>query len=178
MTYLKLQTDMDKERLLHNAELIWFIVMICLVVGYFSWQVSIILSGKNVSYRYGLPLFSGLPKFAQNEVIEFEHDPPSNLTEVINGTLIVNMTIYQYYFKPDLIVAKPGQPVVIILNSPNATAGFYLRLPSGVINVNVVPGIPSYIYFVAPNQPGNYTWYEPEYIGWGFSYMNGTLEVV
>lgn len=169
---------MGKEELLHNLELIWFIIMLTLVIGYFTWQVTIVQSGKDISYRDGLPLFSGLPKFAQNAVLAFESDPTHKVSEVINGTLVVNMTIYQYYFSPNVIVAKPGQPVVIILNSPNATAGFYMQLPGGVIDVNVVPGTPSYVYFVSPNQPGNYTWREPEYIGGGFSYMNGTLEVV
>ena len=154
--------------------------MLIIIVGFFSWEVVQIQTGANVSYRYGLPLFSGLPKQAQEAVEYFNSHPPLNHTsEVIDGLLVVNMTVYQYYYHPNLIVVQPGQQVVLIINSPQVITGIYLRLPHGVINVNAVPGIPSYVYFIAPKTPGNYTWYEPEYAGYAFSTnMTGTLEVV
>jgi|GEM_PF-339885 heme/copper-type cytochrome/quinol oxidase subunit 2 len=160
-----------------EAEVLWFAVMLVLVIGFFSWTLVDLTTGVSTSYRYGLPLFSGLPAEAQEAVEYFQAHPPSNNSEVVNGILVVNVTITQYNFTPDLIQARVGEPVVLILNSPDLISAFYMRLPSGVINVNVVPGMPSYAYFLAPNSPGNYTWRESEYVGWGTSYMTGTLEV-
>ena len=173
-----------KEKFLHNAELAWFVIMLIMVAVFFSWSVVEVTNGSSTSIRYGLPLFSGLPPFAQQAVINFQRHPPANGTsEVINGVLVVNMTAYQNstfsdVFQPNLIVVQPNQPVVIILNSPQVITGFFMRLPHGVVDVNAIPGEPSYVYFVTPSQPGNYTWREPEYAGYGFSYMTGTLEVV
>lgn len=163
-----------------HAEVIWLGIMLVLVMIFFSWSVIGVTTGSSTSYRYGMPLFSGLPSQAQVAVREFQASPPKDGTsEVINGILVVNMTVTQSNgFNPDVIVAKPGEQVVIIENSPDVVTGFYLRLPDGVVNVNTVPGVPSYIYFPAPSAPGNYTWREPEYGGYDFSYWTGTLEVV
>lgn len=169
-----------KETLEHHAELIWFIIMLCLVVAYSTWNVYTVNSGTSTSYRYGLPLYSGLPEYAQKAVEYFNSHPPTNgYSEVINGTLVVNMTITQLRgFVPNVIVANASEPVVIILNSPDVITGFYMRLPDGVVNVNAVPGQPSYVFFIAPSHPGNYTWRDPEYSAYNFSYFTGTLEVV
>ncbi len=173
-----------KEKIAHHAELAWFIVMLVMVAVFFSWSVIEVTNGSSTSIRYGLPLFSGLPAQAQQAVLTFEKSPPTNHTsEVINGILVVNMTAEQNgsfsdVFHPNVIVAQPGEPITIILNSPQVITGFFIRLPDGVVNVNAIPGEPSYVYFVAPNQPGNYTWREPELAGYDFSYMTGTLEVV
>lgn len=173
-----------RERIFHHAELAWFIVMLILVAVFFSWSVLEVTKGESTSIRYGLPLFSGLPPQAQEAVKIFNSSPPSNRTsEVINGILVVNMTAVQNgtfndVFHPNVIVAQPGEPITIILNSPQVITGFFIRLPDGVINLNAIPGEPSYVYFVAPTHPGNYTWREPEYAGYDFSYMTGTLEVV
>ncbi|BCU66727.1 quinol oxidase subunit 2 [Sulfolobales archaeon HS-7] len=166
--------------LVEHAEVIWFIVMLVLVVGYFSWSVIEIERGSSTSYRYGLPCFSGLPKDAQDAVLAFERDPPANHTsEVIDGILVVNMTVTQPDgFHPSIIVAHTNQPVTIMITSNQVVTGFYLRLPYGVVNINSVPNITTYVYFVTPQTPGNYIWHEPEYAGWNFSYWNGTLEVV
>ncbi|WP_174632619.1 proton pump complex quinol oxidase subunit SoxA [Metallosphaera tengchongensis] len=158
--------------------------MLILVAVFFSWSVIEVTNGSSTSVRYGLPLFSGLPPEAQAAVKTFESSPPPNGTsEVVNGILVVNMTAVQNatfsdVFKPNFIKATPGEPIVIILNSPQVITGFFIRLPDGVVNVNAIPGTPSYVYFLAPNQPGNYTWREPELAGYDFSYMTGTLEVV
>ncbi len=163
-----------------HAEEAWFIVMLILVAVFFSWNVYYILTGKSFSLRYGLPCFTGLPKQAQEAVKYFDsHPPPSGqYSEVINGMLIVNLTATQYNWTPSVIIANESEPVVLIINSPQVDTGFYLRLPNGIINVNNVPGITSYVYFVTPNQPGNYTWRNAEYDGYASSYMTGTLEVV
>ena len=164
---------------IEHAEEIWFAVMLVLVAIFSGWNYYNVLSGHSVSLRYGLPLFSGLPPQAQQAVKYFEtHPPKEGYSEVIDGILVVNMTVMQYKYIPNVIIANTSEPVVIILNSVNISAGFYLRLPNGVINVNSVPGVPDYIYFVTPNSPGNYTWREPEYVGYSSSYMTGTLEVV
>ena len=154
--------------------------MLAIILGYFSWEIVQIQAGTNVSFRYGLPLYSGMPKQAQEAVTYFNAHPPVNHTsEVVKGILVVNMTVYQYYYSPNLIKVTPGQQIVLIINSPQVITGIYLRLPNGIINVNAVPGIPSYVYFVAPTTQGNYTWYEPEYAGYAFSTnMTGVLEVV
>ncbi|QGA68355.1 proton pump complex quinol oxidase subunit SoxA [Sulfolobus sp. E11-6] len=163
-----------------HAEEVWFIIMLILVATFFSLNVYYILTGKSFSLRYGLPEFSGLPPQAQAAVRYFEtHPPPSGqYSEVINGTLVVNLTTVQYRWIPNVIVANVSEPVVLIINSPQVDTGFYLRLPNGLVNINNVQGITSYVYFIAPNQPGNYTWYNAEYDGYASSYMTGTLEVV
>jgi cytochrome aa3-600 menaquinol oxidase subunit 2 len=162
-----------------HAEEIWFIVMLVIVAAYSIWNAYYILTGRSFSIRYGEPLFSGLPKEAQSAVIYFESHPPNGgYSEVINGTLVVNLTAVQYKWIPNVIVVNESEPVVLIINSPQVDTGFFLRLPNGVINVNNVPGITSYVYFIAPNQPGNYTWYNAEYDGYASSYMTGTLVVL
>ena len=163
-----------------HAEVIWFVVMLALVAIFTGWNIYGVANGTSTSYRYGLPLFSGLPKEAQQAVLYFESHPPSGEPyEVVNGILVVNMTITQQDgFVPNLIRANADQPVVIILNSPEVITGFYIRLPDGVVQVNAVPGTPSYIYFVTPSTPGNYTWRDSEYSAYNFSYFTGTLEVV
>lgn len=168
-----------KEVLEHHAEEIWFAVMLVLVATFSIWNAVTISQGTSTSYRYGLPLFSGLPKDAQDAVLYFQSHPPQNgYSEVVNGILVVNMTYSQSKgFIPNVIVANAGQPIVIILNSPDVIAGFYMRLQDGIINVNAVPGQPSYVYIVAPSTPGNYTWRNPEYSGYSSSYFTGTLVV-
>jgi len=163
-----------------HAEEVWFIIMLILVATFFSWNVYYVLTGKSFSLRYGLPEFSGLPPQGQEAVKYFETHPPppGEYSEVINGTLVVNITAVQYKWIPNVIVANVSEPVVLIVNSPQADTGFYLRLPNGLININDVPGITSYVYFITPNQPGNYTWYNAEYDGYASSYMTGTLEVI
>jgi len=163
-----------------HAEEIWFIIMLLLVATFFTWNVYYILTGKSFSLRYGLPCFSGLPPEAQEAVKYFESHPPpaGQYSEVVNGILVVNLTAVQYKWVPNVIIVNKSESVVLIINSPQVVTGFYLRLPNGIINVNNVPGIPSYVYFVTPNQPGNYTWRDAEYAGYASSYMTGTLEVV
>jgi len=161
-----------------HAELVWLVVMLALVAIFAGWNVYGVTHGTSTSYRYGLPCFSGLPKQAQQAVLYYDSHDPSQQQAVVNGILIVNMTITQTNgFSPNMIKANTSEPVVIILNSPQVIAGFYLRLPNGVIQVNAVPGKPSYIYFVAPNSLGNYTWMNSEYSDYNFSYQTGTLEV-
>lgn len=163
-----------------HAELVWFIVMLILVGIFSGWNIFGVTHGTSTSYRYGLPLFSGLPKSAQQAVIYFNSHPPSNKPyEVINGILVVNMTITQTSgYTPNIIIANTSQPIVVILYSPQVITGFFMRLPDGVVNVNAVPGTPSYVYFVTPTTPGNFTWRDPEYSAYNFSYFTGTLEVV
>ena len=162
-----------------HAELAWFIVMLTLVAIFAGWNIYGVTHGTSTSYRYGLPCFSGLPKQAQQAVLYYDSHDPSQQQAVVNGVLIVNMTITQTNgFSPNVIKANTSEPVVIILNSPQVITGFYLRLPNGVVQVNAVPGTPSYIYFVTPNSPGNYTWRDSEYSAYNFSYFTGTLEVV
>ncbi|BAK54162.1 MULTISPECIES: proton pump complex quinol oxidase subunit SoxA [Sulfurisphaera] len=163
-----------------HAELVWFVVMLTLVAIFSGWNIYGVTHGTSTSYRYGLPCFSGLPKQAQQAVLYFNSHPPSGQSyEVVNGILVVNMTITQQNgFQPDLIIANTSEPVVIILNSPQVITGFYLRLPDGVVQVNAVPGTPSYIYFVTPPTPGNFTWRDSEYSAYNFSYFTGTLEVM
>ncbi|NON62246.1 proton pump complex quinol oxidase subunit SoxA [Acidianus sp. RZ1] len=166
-----------KETLKEHAEVAWFIVMLILVGVFVGWNIVGVSAGSSTSYRYGLPLFSGMPKFAQNAVLQYEKDPNGTI-EDINGVLVVNMTVTQPDgYKPDLIVAQPGQPVAIIVNSPQIITGFFLRLPNGVVQINSPPGYTTYAFFYAPKTPGNYTWREPEYAGYNFSYWTGTLEV-
>jgi len=162
-----------------HAEEVWFIVMLVLVLIFFSWNVYYLSTGKSFSLDYGLPTYSGLPEQAQKAVQYFDSHPPSpgQYSEVINGMLVVNLTATQYKWTPDLIVVNKSEPVVLIINSPQVDTGFYLRTPDGVINLNNVAGITSYAYFVI-NQPGNYTWRDAEYAGYNSSYMTGTVEVV
>ena len=167
------------DRIKKHAELAWFIVMLVLVSIFSGWNIYGVTHGTSTSYRYGLPCFSGLPKQAQNAVLYFDSHDLGKQEAVINGILVVNMTITQTNgFTPNVIIANTSEPVVIILNSPQVVTGFYLRLPNGVVQVNAVPGTPSYIYFVTPNSPGNYTWRDSEYSAYNFSYFTGTLEVV
>ncbi|MCI2413995.1 MAG: cytochrome c oxidase subunit II [Candidatus Aramenus sp.] len=167
------------EKLKEHAELAWFVVMLILVAVFVAWNIEGVAHGSSTSYRYGLPLYSGLPKDAQAAVSYFySHPPEKGYSEVVNGILVVNMTVTFKGYTPSLIVANESQPVVIILNSPQVITGFFMRLPDGVVNVNAVPNTTSYVYFVTPNTPGNYTWREPEYAGYNFSYWVGTLEVV
>ncbi|MEM4912109.1 MAG: quinol oxidase subunit 2, partial [Metallosphaera sp.] len=76
------------------------------------------------------------------------------------------------------IKVMPNQPVEMILYSNNVVHAFYIRLPHGPQNVNIVPGINSYSFFFAPSTPGNYTFHCAEYCGIGHSYMYGFLWVM
>ena len=172
--------DLSKDRILD----IWFIIMYVLVAIFAGWNVYGVTHGTSTGYRYGLPLFSGLPKQAQEAVLIFNKSYVGQQEAVINvsgvSILVVNMTINQATgFSPNLIVAEPNEPVVLQIYSPQVITGFYMILPSGVVQINTVPGMPTYEYFVTPNTPHtNYTFIEPEYAAYNFSYWNGTLEVV
>jgi heme/copper-type cytochrome/quinol oxidase subunit 2 len=143
-----------------HGELTWFLVLLVLVGIFATWSLEEVVSGTSTNYRFGLPLASGVPR------------------PLPNGTLVVNITAYQWGYTPDVIVAKPGQPVLVVLHSRDVVHGFLLKLPSGTVNVDIVPGTLSYVFFYAPNTPGNYTWRCSEYCGIGHSFMNGTVEVI
>jgi len=166
------------EKIKEHAELSWFIVMLILVAIFVGWNIVGVTSGSSTSYRYGLPLFSGMPKIAQAAVKYFESHPPANGdSEVVNGVLVVNMTVTQLGYNPNIIIANANEPIAIILHSPQVITGFFMRLPDGVVNINAPPNYTNYVYFVAPSTPGNYTWRDPEYAGYNFSYWTGILEV-
>ena len=66
----------------------------------------------------------------------------------------------------DLVVVYAGQSVQINLTSASVTQGLYLPFRTqNVVNVQVVPGYPSYASFVAPTSPGIYPMPESEYDG-------------
>ncbi|MCY0850979.1 proton pump complex quinol oxidase subunit SoxA [Sulfuracidifex metallicus] len=164
------------EKIKEHAEVSWFIVMLIIIAVFVGWNIAGVTSGSSTSFRYGLPLKSGLPENAQKAVDEYQSRPDSS-QEVVNGVLVVNMSVTFKGFSPDVIVANSSEPVVVILKSPQVISGFFMRFQDGVVNVNIVPGYTSYVYFVTPSQPGNYTWRDPEYSGYNFSYWTGTLEV-
>ncbi len=164
------------EKIKEHAEVAWFVVMLILVAVFVAWNIVGVTNGSSTSFRYGLPLKSGMPTDAQ-EAVNYFQSHGGGSEEVINGILVVNMSVGFKGFSPDVITANTSQPVVVILNSPSVITGFFMRFPDGVVNVNAVPGYTSYIYFVTPSTPGNYTWRDPEYAGYNFSYWTGTLEV-
>ena len=162
---------------------IWVAILFILVGVFSGWNIYGVTHGTGTGYRYGLPLFSGLPKQAQEAVLYFNSHDVGKQEAVINVSgipiLVVNMTVSQVYgFIPNLIVANTSEPVVLQIYSPQVITGFYMTLPSGVVQINAVPGMANYEYFVTPSTPGNYTFMEPEYAGYNFSYWTGTLEVV
>ena len=139
-----------------QAELSCFTEDCNLVRIFAGWNVYGVTHGTSTGYRYGLPLFSGLPKQVQQAVPYFNHYDTSKQEAVINGVLVVNITVNQN---------SRFIPNVIITNTK-------------VFRINAVPGMPNYEYFVTPNTPGNYTWVEPKYDAYNFSYLSETLEVV
>ncbi len=171
-------------------EKIWFIVMLVIVAAFVSYSFLTVVTGSTATYRYGLPLASGVPKPLPNGTVIIYMEGvqwawvPQNATEIIytaNGTVVkipVTSQVITYVNGYPYIKVYPGQPVEFVLYSNNVVHGFYIRLPHGVQNVNIVPGIDSYSFFFAPTTPGNYTFHCAEYCGVGHSYMYGYLEVV
>jgi len=170
-------------------EKIWFVVMLVVVVFFVGWSYTSVMTGDTATYRDGLPLASGVPKPLPNGTVVIYMEGiqwawlPENATEIVympNGTeenISVN-SIITYVNGYPLIKVDPHQPVEFILYSNNVVHAFYLRLPHGPQNVNVVPGINSYSFFFAPSTPGNYTFHCAEYCGVGHAYMYGYLEVM
>ncbi|AOL17370.1 quinol oxidase subunit 2 [Sulfolobus sp. A20] len=171
-------------------EKIWFIVMLVLVTIFTGLSYFTIVNGSSATYRYGLPLASGVPKPLPNGTVVIYMAAiqwaflPNNATEIIylpNGTMeniSVTSQVITYVHGYPYIKVYPNQPVLFILYSNNVVHGFYIRLPHGAQNVNIVPGINSYSFFFSPSTPGNYTFHCAEYCGIGHSYMYGYLWVM
>ncbi|BBG24781.1 proton pump complex quinol oxidase subunit SoxA [Sulfuracidifex tepidarius] len=171
-------------------EKIWFGVMLVIVVIFVAWSYVSVMSGDTATYRDGLPLASGVPKPLPNGTVVIYMEGvqwawvPMNATEIVyspNGTqmnISVTANVISFANGYPYIKVLPHQPVEMILYSNNVVHAFYLRLPHGPQNVNVVPGIDSYSFFFAPSTAGNYTFHCAEYCGVGHSYMYGYLEVM
>ncbi|QKR01138.1 quinol oxidase subunit 2 [Metallosphaera tengchongensis] len=164
--------------------------MLVIVAAFVAYSFFGVVSGSTATYRYGLPLASGLPKPLPNGTVVIYMEGvqwawvPQNATELLytaNGTLVkvpVTSQVITYVDGFPYVKVYPGQPVEFILYSNNVVHAFYIRLPHGTQNVNIVPGIDSYSFFFAPTTPGNYTFHCAEYCGVGHSYMYGYLEVM
>ncbi|EZQ04935.1 MULTISPECIES: proton pump complex quinol oxidase subunit SoxA [Acidianus] len=169
-------------------EKIWFVVMLVIVAIFVGVSYSSIISGSAATFRYGLPLHSGVPKLPNGTVVIYMLAVqwawlPQNATEIIyapNGTILhIPITNFVTYVNGyPYIKVQPGQPVEMVLYSNNVVHAFYLRLPHGPQNWNIVPGINSYAFFYAPTTAGNYTFHCAEYCGIGHSYMYGYLWVM
>jgi len=171
-------------------EKIWFIVMLIVVIAYTGYSYASVITGSAATYRYGLPLASGVPKPLPNgTVIIYMLGvqwawSPINATEIIylpNGTMeniSVTSQVIGYINGFPYIKVAPHQPIEMVLFSNNVMHAFYLRLPHGPQNWNIVPGVNSYAFFYAPSTPGNYTFHCAEYCGIGHSYMYGYLWVI
>lgn len=170
-------------------EKIWFMVMMLLVAIFVGISYYSIVTGSSATYRYGLPLGSGLPHPLPNGTVVIYMLAvqwafiPQNATEIIyvNGhmeNISVTAQVITYANGYPYLKVMPGQPVVIVLYSNNVDHGFYIRLPHGAQNWNIVPGVNSYAFFYAPTTPGNYTFYCSEYCGVGHAYMYGYLWVM
>ena len=139
-----------------QAESSWFAEDYLLVGVFSGWNIYGVTHGTSTGHRYGLPLFSGLPKQAQEAVLYFNSHDVGKQEAVISEVLVVNMTVNQNsMFIPNVIIAN-----------------------TKVVQINAVPGMANYEYFVTPNTPGSYTSEEPEYAAYNFSYLAGILEVV
>ncbi|AEE94746.1 quinol oxidase subunit B [Acidianus hospitalis W1] len=169
-------------------EKIWFGVMLLLVIIFVAWSYESILTGSTATYRYGLPLKCGLPPKLPNGTLVIYMLAvqwswiPQNVSEIIylpNGTiqqvLITDAIMYVDGFP--YIKVYPNQPIELILYSNNVVHAFYMQLPHGDQNWNIVPGIDSYAFFYAPATPGNYSFHCAEYCGIGHSYMYGYFDV-
>ena len=168
--------------------------MLALVIAFTGYSYVSLANGTSTTYRYGLPLGSGLPKPLPNGTLVVYMLAvqwafiPQNATEIIyvNGHMenisVPQVIGYTQGYDPGLSVpyikAMPGQPIVIVLYSNNVVHGFYIRLPHGTQNWNIVPGINSYAFFYAPNTPGNYTFHCSEYCGVGHPLMYGYIWVM
>ncbi len=170
-------------------EKIWFIVMLIIVAFFVGWSYTTIMAGSAATYRTGLPLASGLPKKLPNGTVIIYMLAvqwswiPQNATEIIythNGSMenISVNNIITYINGFPYIKVYPNQPIEMVLYSNNVVHAFYLRLPHGPQNWNIVPGINSYAFFYSPSTPGNYTFHCAEYCGIGHSYMYGYLWVM
>jgi len=79
----------------------------------------------------------------------------------------------------DIIVAQPGQYVVVTATADGATQGFYIPfrdLPT--VDIEVVPDSTSYWMFQAPSTPGVYAAPNAEYDGPWFGQDMGALVVL
>ncbi|WP_240938895.1 proton pump complex quinol oxidase subunit SoxA [Metallosphaera hakonensis] len=171
-------------------EKIWFIVMLVIVAAFVGYSFFGVVSGSTATYRFGLPLQSGVPKPLPNGTVVVYMEGvqwawvPQNATEIVytpNGTMMeipVSGNVITYINGFPYIKVYPNQPVEMVLYSNNVVHAFYIRLPHGPQNVNIVPGINSYSFFFAPSSPGNYTFHCAEYCGIGHSYMYGYLWVM
>ncbi|ARM77055.1 quinol oxidase subunit 2 [Acidianus manzaensis] len=162
--------------------------MLVIVAIFVGFSYATIISGNAATYRTGLPLGSALPKPLPNGTVVIYMLGvqwswiPQNATEIvyINGVqhnISVN-NIITYINGYPYIKIYPNQPVVMVLYSNNVVHAFYMRLPHGPQNWNIVPGIDSYAFFYAPPTPGNYTFHCAEYCGIGHSYMYGYFWVM
>ena len=169
--------------------------MLALVIAFTGYSYATIVTGTTATYRYGLPLGSGVPKPLPNGTLVVYMLAvqwafiPQNATEIIyvNGhmeNISVTSKVFGYTegYNPGnsvpYIKVMPGQPVLIVLYSNNVVHGFYIRLPHGTQNWNIVPGINSYAFFYAPTTPGLYAFHCSEYCGVGHPLMYGYLWVV
>jgi cytochrome c oxidase subunit 2 len=85
-----------------------------------------------------------------------------------------NFTYANGKTSPKLFVAA-GKPIKVNLVSQDVIHGFFL--PAFRVKRDVVPGMPNYVWFVAP-KPGSYDLFCSSYCGTGHSGMTTTVEAL
>lgn len=88
---------------------------------------------------------------------------------------VVNVTAFQWGYKPDTITVKQGDNVTLYLTSSDVTHGF--ELDAFGINAEITPGQITTVNFIA-DKPGTFTFYCSVFCGSGHSTMRGTLIVL
>ena len=95
---------------------------------------------------------------------------------LIAGKREVTYTAFQYGFKPDPLVLKSKEQIVMKFNSADVKHG--MMIPAIDLNVTIPAGASKIVRFTAPEKPGKYPVFCSVFCGSSHGDMKGTLIVL
>ena len=86
----------------------------------------------------------------------------------------IRISAKKFEFTPNKVVAKRGQPLVLVLTSEDRIHGF--KMPDFGLRTDIVPGQETRLELV-PEKAGSFTFFCDVFCGGGHEDMDGTLVV-
>ncbi|MBL6613568.1 MAG: cupredoxin domain-containing protein [Reyranella sp.] len=86
----------------------------------------------------------------------------------------IRISAKKFEFTPNKVVAKRGQPLVLVLTSEDRIHGF--KMPDFAIRTDIVPGQQTRVNLV-PDKAGSFAFFCDVFCGDGHEDMDGTLVV-
>ncbi len=133
-----------------------------------------------------IPLISGCAgnpaMIDAQKIISYNQHKYDNMSAsgiMLDGVRVINVTIRNFSYSPDVIIVNQGERVELVLNAIGAPQGFEAEgMQMGGYNANTVinPGSPVTISFSA-STAGEWIIHSPVYSGFGHDSMTGIFVV-